>query len=222
MTTELGACTNYLGIRVERTESGMFLSQEAFARKVVEMAGMQNAKPTPAPLPLSHALYEKPGEQTNEDRELMNKVPYSSTLGSLLYLATRTRPDIATAVSMLAKFQSNPARAHWRAMKHVVRYIKGTVQYGIEIPSVRIFSAELCGWCDADLARDQDTRRSRSGYMLTFNGGTISWGSRLQKAVALSTAEAEFDALTQAVREAVWTRRILAELGISSVNPTTI
>lgn len=137
-------------------------------------------------------------------------------------MGTRSRPDIATSVSMLAKFQSNFARAHWRAMKHVFRYIKGTVLYEIMLPCMKTVKAELCGWCAVDWTRDQDAWPSRSKYVLSFTGGTILWGLKLQRAVAPSTAEAEFDALTQAVREVFWTTRILAGLGISGMNPTTM
>ena len=136
-TTNLGPCTHFLGIAVDRSDKGIFLSQKPFTDNLIEFAGLKTAKPTPTPLPLSHCLYEKTEEPTSEDSDEMRNVPYRSVLGSLLYLATRSLPDIATAVSMLAKFQEKPLPRHWKAMKHLVRYLKGTTYYGLLLPKTK-------------------------------------------------------------------------------------
>ena len=120
-TTYLGPCTHFLGISVDRSEKGVFLSQKPFTDNLIEFAGLTTFNPTPTPLPLSHCLYEKTSEPTADDSEEMSNMPYRSVLCSLLYLATRSRPDIATAVSMLAKYQDKPLPRHWKAMKHVMR-----------------------------------------------------------------------------------------------------
>lgn len=220
-TTDLGPCCHFLGIAVDRSDNGIFLSQRPFTERIVELAGLTNAKPTPTPLLLSHPLYEKEDPLTDVDEAEMRHVPYRPVLGSLLYLATRTRPDIATAVSMLAKFQEAPAVRHWKAMKHVVRYLKGTPKMGILLPKQGDVP-KLQVWSDADWARDQSKRRSRTGAVITINYGPIGWTSKLQTSVATSTAEAEFNALAVTVRDTVWMRSVLDDLGQPQKGPTVV
>ena len=128
-TTDLGTCTHFVGMKVERRPSGLFLSQRPFAEKIVELAGMTNAKPTHAPLPLSHPLYAEKKTPSPMDEEAMRNFPYREVLGSLLFLATRTRPDLATAVSMLGKYQEAPMVEHWKSMKSVVRYLNASPKF---------------------------------------------------------------------------------------------
>ena len=220
-TTELGPCTHFLGIAVDRSAKGLFLSQQPFTDRLVEFAGLKTSKPAPTPLPLSHCLYEKTEEPTDDEVDEMRNVPFRSVLGSLLYLATRSRPDISTAVSMLAKFQDKPTPRLWKTMKHVVRYLKGTSDYGLLLPKTG-GDVRLEVWSDADWARDISTRRSRTGGLLVINSSPVSWTSRLQVAVALSTAEAEFIALAETVRNAAWVREVLSELGHRQTKPTNV
>jgi len=182
---------------------------------------MQDAKPTRTPLPMGHVLYEARSELTEKDAAVMENVPYQSVLGCLLFLSTRTRPDIATAVSMLGKFASAPTINHWQAMKHVVRYLICTRTYGIHFKK-NSTKPNIEAWSDADWGRDLDNRRSRSGVLITVNKFPISWSSRLQKSVALSTAEAEFSALSDCIREVVWLRRFFKEVHIQQSGPTQI
>jgi len=138
-----------------------------------------------------------------------------------MYLATCTRPDIAYAVGTLARFSSKPNQTHWVAAKRVLRYLKGTANLGI------IFSGgdeprSCVGYSDADWAGDKEDRRSTSGYIFQIAGGPVSWRSRKQDTVALSTAEAEYVALSSAAQECVWMRRLNTELGNPPQGPTTI
>jgi hypothetical protein len=132
-----------------------------------------------------------------------------------LFLANRTRPDIEFAVNFLARFCSNPSSEHWNAVKRIFRYLVGTIYLGI-LYQVRPDEPFLFGYSDSDYAGDLDQRKLTSGYLFILGGGPISWKSRLQHAVTLSSTEAEYTALTEATREVNWLRQLLAELGITS------
>lgn len=220
-TTDLGECNHFLGIKIYRQSSGLFLTQRPYAQKIIELVGMKSAKSTEAPLPLSHPLYDKLTPSDQVVSAAMVAVPYRQILGTLLFLSTRTRPDLATAVSMLGKYQSDPAPQHWKAMKNVIRYLISTMDWGIQLPSTA-GGPTLTAWSDADWARDCEKRRSRTGYLLCIGGGPVVWASRLQSCTAQSTSEAEFNALSACVRDVCWVREVLSDMGSPQIGPTVI
>ena len=126
-----------------------------------------------------------------------------------MYLAVATRPDISSAVQQLSEHFESPGRAHWEAAKRVVRYLLGTRDWQLALGGSE---AGLVGYSDSDWGADTDFRHSISGYVFTLDGGAISWASRKQKAVALSSTEAEYIAITEATKEAMWLRALLGEL----------
>lgn len=219
--SDLGNATYYLGVKIERDRTGIFLSQQALAEKIVRLAGLSECKPTMAPLPMSHPLYETPAQANDTDEFYMRTVPYREVLGALLYISTRTRPDIATAVSLLGKYQAAPCIEHWKSLKTLVRYVHGTINYGLFIPRGDS-TVVLKAWTDADWGRDHDNRRSRSGYIVTLNDAPVLWRSKQQTATALSTTEAEFYSLSLCVREVIWLRMLLTELGLPQDKPTVM
>jgi hypothetical protein len=150
----------------------------------------------------------------------MEKLPYRQNLGSLMYAMIGSRPDIAYAIGLLSRFCENPGIAHWQALKRVLRYLKGTLEFG-PIYGGGI-SESLIGFSDADWAGDTDGRKSTSGYMFLLSGGPVSWRSRRQPIVALSTTEAEYVAACDATKEAVWLRQLLQDLGFGSGDFPTI
>ena len=134
-----------------------------------------------------------------EARE-MQSIPYGQAVGSLFYLAVATRPHIARTVGNLARFSQHPGMAHWKAVKHLFRYIKGTLDYKLTFaPSSD--SELFTSYTDADHAGCPDTGHSTSGYVIKMGTGAISWSSRLQSLVALSTTEAEFIAAVSCAQE---------------------
>ena len=155
-TTDLGTCTHFVGMKIERRPAGLFLSQRPFAENIVYLAGMTNAKPTHTPLPLPHPLYEEKKTPTEKDLKAMRDILYREVLGSLLFLATRTRPELSTAVSMLGKYQQAPMIEHCKSMKAMIRYLVGTLDYGILLPSGQ--EALLEASSDADWALDHHNR----------------------------------------------------------------
>ncbi|XP_049308584.1 uncharacterized protein LOC125777524 [Bactrocera dorsalis] len=147
--------------------------------------------------------------KTEEEKKEMEKVPYMEAVGSLLYAAQNTRPDISFAVNLLSRFSQNPGKGHWLALKRVMRYLKGTVNKGIVF---RKSVQGLTGYCDADWAGDLDQRRSTSGYVFIMQGAAISWSSHRQRTVALSSTEAELTSVMSAMQEAIWLHRLESEL----------
>ena len=206
---------SYLGLQIERDHTSLRLQQGPYARKILERFGFSRAKPVPTPM-TDHDLGSHDGELDRELRTL-----YLQAIGSLLFLANRTRPDMEYAVNFLARFSHNPSIQHWNAVKRVFRYLAGTVDLGIRFQT-RAEEPFLFGYSDADFAGDIDERKSTSGYLFIFGGGPISWKSQRQRTVTLSTTEAEYAALTEAVRESNSIRQLLTELGIAVSQPIPI
>jgi hypothetical protein len=148
----------------------------------------------------------------------MKKTPYREAIGSLMYAAVATRPDISYAVSTLSQFLDNPGSAHWEAVKRIFRYLIGTrdleLTYGGECH-------DLLGYTDAD-GVSQEHRHAISGYVFLINGGVISWSSWKQELITLSTAEAEYVATTHAAKEAIWLHWLIFELFPALKMPTTL
>ena len=173
---------------------------------------MDKSKVVSTPLAGHFKLSVKQYPSTEEEKQGMQKVPYASAVSSLMYAMVCTRPDIAHAVGVVSRFLSKPGREHWEAVKWILRYLHGTSSLRLCFGNMKyVFE----GYTDSDMAGDVDSRKSTSGYLITFAGGAVSWQSRLQRCVALSTTEAEFIAATEACKELLWMRRFLKELGYS-------
>ncbi|CAK9811714.1 Retrovirus-related Pol polyprotein from transposon TNT 1-94 [Anthophora quadrimaculata] len=145
--------------------------------------------------------------------ETDERIPYREAVGSLLFSARVCRPDIEYAVNYASQFLNSFSQEHWQAVKRIIRYLIGTRDLGIIFGNSG--STEICRFTDADYAGCLETRRSRSGFVFLLNGGPICWSSQRQPIVSLSTAEAEYIALTHGTKEAIWLRQMLKELGIS-------
>ncbi|MCO5556292.1 hypothetical protein L7F22_009838 [Adiantum nelumboides] len=143
---------------------------------------MADVKPLRVPLPPYTKLSKVDCPKDEVALKAMKGIPYASTCGSLMYAMVATRPNIAHAVGVVSRYMSNPSKAHWEAVKCILRYSKGTqskcICYGKS-------DLKLQGYCDADMAGDMVTRKSTSGYVFAIAGGAVSWCSRLQKIVAL-------------------------------------
>ena len=204
--SDLGPCTFYLGMTVTRDRRNRRLSlcQAAYLEKVLREHNMWECKAAPTPM-------DKPPEPADPDHKASAEdcLRYQSAVGSLMYAMLGTRPDLAFAVSVVSRYASNPNEAHWQAVKRIFRYIKGTI--GLKL-TYRGKMDDLTGYSDADWAGDHDTRRSTSGFVFNVGSGAISWQSKRQPTVALSTCEAEYMAQTQATKEAVWLKELLREL----------
>lgn len=214
---DLGKLHHFLGMKVVQDEvSGdVWIGQSAYVDKVLERFGMQDAKSVITPVDTGTKLVK-----AVEDDEMFDRTVYQSAVGSLLYLSTGTRPDIAFAVGNVARFSANPTKRHWAGVKRIMRYLKGTSDLGLYYSNSA--DEDLVGYSDSDWASDVDDRRSVSGYMFKLCGAPISWRSKKQTSVALSTAEAEYVALSIATQEAVWLKQLLSELRIEQSEPTVV
>jgi hypothetical protein len=140
----------------------------------------------------------------------MSRVPYSSTIGSLMYAIVCTRPDIEHTVGVMSKYMNNPGKEHWEAVKWILRYLRGTTTHALCFGGSDMF---LQGCVDSYMASDKDSRRRTTGYVFTIGGTTVSWISKMQKVVSLSIIEAEYVAAIKASKEMVWLQRFMEELG---------
>lgn len=150
------------------------------------------------------------------------KFPYREILGCLNHAAVNSRPDIVHAVSQLAQFSSCYGSVHITATKHLLRYIKGTLDVGLVFRQHSVPSRQLSGFADADYANDVDTRRSTTGYVITVSGSVVCWKSRRQRSVALSTTEAEYMAMGDCVKHLVLFRRLMYILTMESLPATPV
>ncbi|KAJ9528781.1 hypothetical protein QJQ45_000035 [Haematococcus lacustris] len=211
---DMGDTRWFLGMQItrNRAEGTIMLEQRQFINELVTTHSMSSSHSKAVPMAPAIKL-------VREGDPLDTSVHhYSALVGSLLYLTCCTRPDIAFAVGALARHMSSPTKQHWAAACNVLSYLKGTCDHGLLFGGV----TGLQGFSDSDYAGDKDTARSTTGYLFTLNGGAISWSSRLQPTVALSTAEAEYMAASNAAKEALWLRKLMRDLQLDASCVTTL
>jgi Reverse transcriptase (RNA-dependent DNA polymerase) len=200
----LGPVGVFLGLDVVRDRSAhkLWLGQPRYVQSMLEEFNMTDCKPRVSPLDT--------GLQLSKDGDLLTAdAPYSALIGSLLYLATSTRPDIAHAVGMLSRFVSSPRVEHWNAAKSVLRYLAGTSGLGLFYGDR---TKQFIGYTDSDYAGDVNQRKSTSGYVFMYGGAAVAWSSKLQTVVATSTCEAELIAAARAVKEALYFGKLLTDI----------
>jgi hypothetical protein len=214
---DLGPVSYFLGISIQKTESGGYsLSQPKYVSDLLESFGMTDATTKPTPFPVGISL-SKP---TEDDLVLPPDNQYQALVGSLIYLAVNTRPDISHAVGILSRFMSCPTDKHWDAAKHVLRYLKGTSSLGLSYSGTQVQGEQGIMYVDADFAADVDKRKSTTGAVMILQGAAVLWISKLQPVVATSTTEAEYIASATATKEGLWVRKLLGDIygTVSAVN----
>ncbi len=200
--TDLKPCKQFLGIQItqDRSIKTIRLSQSDYLKKVLQEHGMEDSKPLATPMKEGLVLPAL-DKKTPVDPDLAQQ--YQSAIRSLMYAMVYMRPDLAYAVSKLSQYGSNPKEVHWKAVKRVLRYIKGTLDYSLTFGGTSS-TTSLVGYTDSDLAGNKESRRSTNGYVFFLGNVSISWKSKLQLTVALSSCETEYIAATQATKETVW------------------
>lgn len=214
---DMGEASSVLGVRVtrDRKKGNISLDQTHYIKNILSRFKMSDCNPTSAPMDTGQKISSKMCPSNDEERSQMQDVPYRQLVGALQFCVQVSRPDICFPVNVLSRYNHNPGRSHWGAAKRVLRYLKGTVDKKITYNS----SAEkqVRGYCDADWASDEDERRSTTGYVFTMQGGAISWCSKQQKTIAISTTEAEFMSMTAAIQECIWLKMFEQELFVNSL-----
>ncbi|KAG7543542.1 Integrase catalytic core [Arabidopsis thaliana x Arabidopsis arenosa] len=207
---DLGPLKYFLGIEVSRSCKGFYLSQRKYALDIVEEAGLLGSKPATFPLEQNHKL------ALSTSPLLLDPEPYRRLIGKLIYLAA-TRPDLAYCVHILAQFMQSPREDHWQAALRVVRYLKGNPGQGILLQAKKNF--QITGWCDSDWSSCPLTRRSTTGYFVQVGDSPVSWKTKKQDTVSMSSAEAEYRAMAFITKELLWLKRVLQDLGVSHDQP---
>ncbi len=209
--TDLGPLNWYVGMRVDQSDEATTISQELYTETVLERFKMSTCKSSP--VPMFHPAPSVDDCPTNkEEAKAVQHHPYREAIGCLMYLSVCSRPDITTAVNKLAKYVSNPGLKHWQGILQVLRYLRGTTNYGLKYTNEG--KPELTSFVDSSWANEDTKRHSTTGYLFKLGTSTVSWASYGQKSIARSSTEAEYMALSDASREAIWMARLVQECGI--------
>ena len=220
-TTDLGEPEKIIGIEITKNDDSIIISQEKYVENILRREGMLDANPVSMPMDPNEKINSNP-----EGNEGSRSNAYAKLLGELQFLSNATRPDISFAVNKLSAYTANPSPQHAGAVKRILRYLKGTKNLGIK------YSAEpqselqgnsniFYGYADAAFANIDDYK-STSGYVFIVGGGAITWRSKKQTTITLSSTEAEYIALSEAGREACWLRSLYEELGYIQTAPNLI
>ncbi|KAK2989348.1 hypothetical protein RJ640_013529 [Escallonia rubra] len=202
----MGELTFFLGLQIKQSKEGIFISQSKYTRELLKRFGLDNAKPRGTPISPSVNLVKD-----ENGKDVDNKL-FRGMIGSLLYLSA-SRPDIMFSVCICARFQACPKESHLSAVKRIFKYLSGTLNLGLWYP--RSSSLDLVGFSDSDYAGCLVDRKSTSGTCQFLGDALVSWHSKKQTSVALSTAEAEYVAAGSCCAQVLWMRQTLQDFGVS-------
>ena len=212
---DLGEVKHFLGIDVQKDKDGNFvISQSQYIEKIVDEAGLKDAKISKYPLMTGYFRHD-------DCEELESNEEYRKLIGMLLYLSTNTRPDIAASVAILSQRIAHPTKTDLNEVKRIIRYLKDTKTLKLRLSDLNCLK-DLHIFSDASWAEDNIDRKSNSGYYCSLNGGAISWCSRKQDIVSLSSTEAEYIALTECCKELTWIRMVCKQFDIDVPNAVDV
>jgi len=201
---DLGEAKVVLGMQVDQKEGKLYVHQKTYIEKLLELYGMKECNAVKTPMDI-HTKFENCEESKKTD-----VLAYQELLGRLMYLSVHTRPDLSFALSCLSQFNNDPKEMHINALKRILRYLRGTVDYRLEYkkrnPGVRVKCESDASW---DRTKDA---KSFTGLLLYVDGNLIHWRSRKQFIVALSTTESELEAMLEGLKEIVWSSKLIQEI----------
>lgn len=211
----LGEAKYFLGLELQKEDDGFYsMSVKAYIEKLIVKLGLQDAKVSKTPMDQGYVK-----DRTTSDN-LKDASQYRSVVGAVMYIAVTARPDIASAASILGRKFSAPTEIDWTAAKRVVRYLKATKDWRLKLGGEG--GKLLEAYSDSDWAGDLDTRKSTTGFVVFYAGGAVSWASRRQNCVSLSSMEAEYVALGETCQDVLWLRRLLSDMGEKQECATTV
>ncbi len=227
---DLGDVKWLLGMRVRRNreKKEILLDQQQYIAKKVDEFNMKDSKPCTTPEERGIVLNIPTDEELEKEQEKVKDLPYRKLVGSMLYAAIGTRPDIAHAVQQISKYNNKYTTKHWLAGKRIIRYLNttneetclkysgvgGTRSVKLDDKDIRVNlpNISIDAYCDADWGGDRDDRKSTTGWIIKLNNNTISWLVKKQQTVAISSAEAEYMAIASVAQEVIWIKQFLSEL----------
>jgi hypothetical protein len=198
--TDLGIMNFFFGIEVDQSTKGIFVCQQKYGADIIKRFRMEECNPIETPIPLGTKLSKK------DEGPAMDPTLYKSLLDSLLYLTT-TRHDIMYATNLVSRYMESPKDSHWKMAKRILRYVAGTLNFGLWY--TKSDNNQLSGYTDNDFAGSLDDRKITSGHAFHLGTNLISWASKKQPIVSISSTEAEYVTATSSSFQAVWLRRIL-------------
>lgn len=209
--SKCGPLDTYISLKVERGEDGsVYLSQKHYIHQIAEKYLPRDSKPAHVPCNAGFS------ELTSDNDSPRTDNPYSALIGMLQWVANGTRPDIQFAINRLSQFLSRPTLNHWNAAVHVLKYLYTTKELRLGLGTAS--QQKLHGFSDSDWASTSEDRRSTTGWVFRYAGGAISWKSRRQPTVALSSTEGEYMALTDTAKEAIWLRGLSRDMGMEDAS----
>ena len=211
---DLGVASRFLGMNLTQTKFHVELNLSHYLNEYLRDFNMQDCNPVSTPFAAGTDFL--PGDSIS-DADVSR---FRSMVGKLLFAANTCRPDLSFAASTLSRFIKDPKANHVAAAKHVLRYIKGTMNYGLSYN--RCSNFRLVGYSDSDWAGDKFDRKSITGYVFMLSGCAITWKSKKQSTVALSSTEAEYMALGDTVKELLWLVQLVQNIGLKFKNPPTV
>lgn len=215
---DVGTAEYCLGFRIRQSENCIELDQTGYINEIIKRFGMNDAKTAVTPSDPNQKLST---DMYDEQKSLVGVVPYQEAVGCLLYVSNGTRPDISFATNNVSRFNAKHSEPHWTAVKRIIRYLKGTTSLKLKYHRSGN-TLEMIGFTDADWASEIDERRSCTGNVIVMTGGAVTWMSKRQPIVALSSTEAEYIALSSMVKEIIWARHFINEVFQMKLEPTTI
>ena len=201
----MGELKYFLGLQIKQTQEGIFINQSKYCKELIKRFGMDSAKHMSTPMSTNCYLDKDESGQSIDIKQ------YRGMIGSLLYLSA-SRPDIMFSICMCARFQSNPKQSHLSAVKRIMRYLLGTINLGLWYP--KNSTCNLIGYSDSDFAGSKTDRKSTSGTCQFIGSALVSWHSKKQNSVALSTAEAEYISAGSCCAQILWMKQQLSDYGI--------
>jgi hypothetical protein len=221
---DMGDAQFILGMKIQRNreDKSIQLGQELYISKVIDRFNMSKSKPVDTP-ESSEKLTKEMCPTSETERLNAVQVPYMEVVGSLLYAAIATRPDISHAVNEVCRYMSCHGEKHWQAAKRILRYLRGTQTTALTFkPTHAQPELRIEAYSDSDWASDTNDRKSTTGYVIKLDGCTVTWCSKKQSIVSLSSTEAEYIAIADTIKEVLWMRLFLSELTNAPIISTVL